>query len=72
MQACGEVEGQFHALTSALDGRLQASAALFPRDERRYPLGRRLGGPRADLDLPAKRKSCLTGNPGHPDDGGSK
>jgi hypothetical protein len=46
--------------TSALDGvsgQHQPPAALYPRKKNpRYPLDRRLGGPRAGLDAKARRK----------------
>jgi len=39
-----------------VSGQLNAPAALLPEKEPRYPLDRRLGGPRVGLDAVVKRK----------------
>jgi hypothetical protein len=74
MKTYGGMEVQFHAvLTLVLDGGEWSAScpSPFTPGERgpHYPLDRRLGGPRAGLNVVAKRRifaPCQELNPSHP------
>jgi hypothetical protein len=56
MKMYKRVELYFHELTSALDGVEWSVSSIPHRKSPRYPLDRKLGGPRVSLDSVEKTK----------------